>query len=123
MSQKPEKHLPFRPLDNSMSTQTKYELELEHWDRARKSIDNTKSDPGIGGVVTLFGGLFQIFGGILQIIFFIFAGFIDLYKRWKEDKNAEREHQRYMERLDKIIANAEKPKGWDTPDSEYEKED
>lgn len=61
MSQKPEKHLPFRPLDNSMSTQTKYELELEHWDRARKSIDNTKSDPGISGVVTLFGGLFQIF--------------------------------------------------------------
>lgn len=117
------KNLPFRPLDNSMSTQIKYELEMEHWARAQKSVSSRNTTSGVNEVALLFSAFFGILSGLLSIFLFIFAGCVDLFRRWKEDRDSDRAHKRYMDRLDKVIAANQKPKGYDTPDSEYETDD
>lgn len=53
------------PLDNSMSTQVKYDLFVEKMNIAQRSyeIRNQKSNS-----LNLFGGIFQIIGGMILLI-------------------------------------------------------
>ena len=69
------RHLPFRPLDNSTSTQMGYDLEMAHWSRALKS-----AQAGTGSGLSSFGviGLFlSIFISLFFIILTLHAMLIE----------------------------------------------
>lgn len=69
------RHLPFRPLDNSTSTQMGYDLEVAHWGRALKSAQ-ASAGSGLSslGVIGLF---LSIFISLLFIILTLLAMLIE----------------------------------------------
>lgn len=114
--------LPFRPLDNSMSTQTKYELEAQHWFNAQKSVINRNTNTGLsifGLIIGIFQFLFGAFAFVFNLFSLLFLICSDSYKRWSDTRRHELEHKRYMQHLDGVIARSPIIKGYETPDEDY----
>lgn len=56
------------PLDNSMSTQGKYDLFTEKMNTAQRSY-NIRNQSSTSDAIMLVGGVFKIIGGFLLLIF------------------------------------------------------
>lgn len=59
----------FPPLDNSMSTQGKYDLFVEKMNIAQHSYNVRHNNTSITDSFLILGGVFQIIGGIFLFIF------------------------------------------------------
>jgi hypothetical protein len=104
-----QNNLPFRPLDNSMSTQMRYDLEAEKWSSAMKSaqIKATSS----AGTLGLIGA---IIGFAVSLIIFVIVLLIELTRliaRLLDRKSV----KQYKSNSQKVTAT------YDVPDSEFEK--
>lgn len=58
------------PLDNSMSTQGKYDLFTEKMNNAQRSY-NIRNQSSTSDAIMLVGGVFKIIGGVLLLTFII----------------------------------------------------
>jgi len=105
-----QNNLPFRPLDNSMSTQTRYDLEAEKWRSAMKSASNKNSS-----TISDLGLIDAIIDFSVDLIFWVITLLIETVKlivrliinRKKKVDNSIVEKAEYVP--------------YDVPDSELEK--
>ncbi|MBD0833763.1 hypothetical protein [Aestuariibaculum sediminum] len=68
----------WRPNDNSVSTQLKYELEAQHWHRAFKHADQKNKPITIGQDLKVIGLIFTL---IVSILTWVVLLFIEVF-RW-----------------------------------------
>lgn len=59
----------FPPLDNSMSTQMRYDLFAEKMNNAQRSYNVRYNNTSISDSFMVAGGVFQIIGGLLLMVF------------------------------------------------------
>jgi len=59
----------FPPLDNSMSTQMRYDLFVEKMNNAQRSYNVRHNNISISDSFMVVGGVFQIIGGLLLMVF------------------------------------------------------
>ena len=59
----------FPPLDNSMTTQGKYDLFVEKMNTAQRSYNIRHNNTSIFDSFMVVGGVFQIIGGLLLMVF------------------------------------------------------
>lgn len=101
-------NLPFRPLDSSESTSTKYRLEAEHWNKAftdsqrrYKSGDafnnmNSRTFSGLG-VIPIFGGLLIALIGLIELIFLLMYDFIRTYMMNKRESDRDKAMYKFFD--------------------------
>ncbi|MEL4456939.1 hypothetical protein [Lutimonas vermicola] len=67
----------FRPNDNSVSNQIKFDLEAEHWTRAFRGAQLNSNTSSFGDSVSVIGTVLKMVIGIIVLLVILF---VELYK-------------------------------------------
>lgn len=102
-----QNNLPFRPLDNSMSTQMRYDLEAEKWASAMRSAQTKTASSA-----ETLGLIGAIIGLIVSLIIFIIVLLIEFTRFIGRIVGGKSNRVKYQNT---------KTNSYDVPDSEFEK--